>query len=276
MVVAIANLVHQTATTTGTGNFTLTAVNGKQSFNGAFGNGATLDVFYYFISHRSAAEWEIGTGHMSNSTTLVRDTVLASTNGGSLVNFAAGTKDVTCDLPADKQVSPWEYITQTPFTVTANMQFTGLGSPYIGYKFVLLGVVGASGGFDLYMQYGTGAGPTWQTTNNHTYQAVEVNNTPTVSGATGTDNAEWKLMDSIDADGGESTNGWVEVYIGDADENAHFTSMMHNLTGASPKSRFTAGSVGSTGAITAIRFNLESGTNFAANGKIVVYGIRGS
>lgn len=99
----IANLVHQQSTTTGTGNFTLSAVNGKQSFNTAFGNGATTDVFPYFISNQSAAEYERGTGHMSDATTLVRDTVSESTNANAAVNFSAGTKDVVCDVPATRQ-----------------------------------------------------------------------------------------------------------------------------------------------------------------------------
>jgi hypothetical protein len=99
-----SSLVHQTATTTGTGNFTLVAVNGKRSFNTAFGNGATTNVFDYFISHRAAAEWEIGTGHMSDATTLVRDTVVTSSNANALVNFAAGTKDVTNDIPANENI----------------------------------------------------------------------------------------------------------------------------------------------------------------------------
>lgn len=97
---APANLVHQQSTTTGTGNFTLSAVNGKQSFNSAFGNGVTTDVFDYFISNQGAAEWERGTGHMSASTTLVRDTVKESTNSNAAVSFSAGTKDVTCGAVA--------------------------------------------------------------------------------------------------------------------------------------------------------------------------------
>jgi hypothetical protein len=97
------NLVHETSSTTGTGNFTVAVGNGKQSFNDAFGNGVTTDVFYYFISNQDATEWEVGSGHMSDATTLVRDTVLASTNSGSLVNFSSGTKDVTSDIPALRQ-----------------------------------------------------------------------------------------------------------------------------------------------------------------------------
>lgn len=100
---APANLVHETSTTTGTSNLTLVNVNGKNSFNNAFGTGGT-DVFDYFISNQSASEWERGTGHMSDATTLVRDTVIESTNSDLAVNFSAGTKDVTNDVPADSQV----------------------------------------------------------------------------------------------------------------------------------------------------------------------------
>lgn len=99
----IANLVHQTTTGTGTGNLTLSTVSGKQSFNTAFSNGATTDVFYYFISNEGASEYEYGTGHMSDATTLVRDTVIESTNANAAVNLSAGTKDVVCDVPALRQ-----------------------------------------------------------------------------------------------------------------------------------------------------------------------------
>jgi hypothetical protein len=96
---SIADLVHESATTTGTGNFTLSNINGKQPFNTAFGTGGT-DLFYYYISNRDAAEWELGTGHLSASSTLVRDTVILSTNANAAVSFSAGTKDVTNALPA--------------------------------------------------------------------------------------------------------------------------------------------------------------------------------
>ena len=100
---AVGNLVHETATTTGTGNFTLSNKDGRQSFNAKFGTGGT-DAFYYFISHQGAAEWEVGTGHLSASTTLVRDTVLNSSNADAAVNFSAGTKDVTNDSPETVQL----------------------------------------------------------------------------------------------------------------------------------------------------------------------------
>lgn len=98
----IANLVQQSTTSTGTGQLTLTQLNGRQDFHAAFGPGGT-NVFFYFITHRSAAEWELGTGHMQDTATLARDTVLDSSNGGLAVNFSAGDKDVVNDIPAAYQ-----------------------------------------------------------------------------------------------------------------------------------------------------------------------------
>lgn len=99
----VANLVHETTSGTGTGNLTLAAVNGKQRFSDAFGTGSTTDVFHYFISNRAAAEYERGTGHMSDANTLVRDAVIESSNSNNAVNFSAGTKDVANDIPAGSQ-----------------------------------------------------------------------------------------------------------------------------------------------------------------------------
>lgn len=106
----IANLVQQTSTGTGSGNLTLIApTQGYKTFASAFGTGATTNTFYYFISNPDAVEWEIGTGHMSDATTLVRDTVLESSNANNLVTFTAGTKNIVNDLPASFQ-SKLEYL----------------------------------------------------------------------------------------------------------------------------------------------------------------------
>lgn len=100
---APGDLIHQQSTSTGTGDITLSAVNGKRSFNDEFGTGGT-NKFDYFISNQAAAEWERGTGHLSAPTTLVRDTVLSSSNANAAVNFSAGTKDIANDVPAALQV----------------------------------------------------------------------------------------------------------------------------------------------------------------------------
>jgi hypothetical protein len=98
----VADRVRDTTTTTGTGTITLsgTSPTGYQTFS-AVGNGNTT---YYTIN--AGAQWEVGIGTYSGAgPTLSRDTVLASSNSGSLVNFSAGTKDVFCDYPASKSIS---------------------------------------------------------------------------------------------------------------------------------------------------------------------------
>lgn len=95
--------VKETSTTTGTGNITLAgAVVGYQSFDDAFA--VTTDYFHYCIegvdgSGVPTGQWEEGIGHLSASTTLVRDTLLASSTG-SAVSFSAGTKNVFCTVAA--------------------------------------------------------------------------------------------------------------------------------------------------------------------------------
>lgn len=100
---SISNLVQQLSASTGTGNIVMSAQSGRQSFSAAFGTGGT-DMFFYFISHQSAAEWEVGTGHLFDAVTLVRDTVISSSNANALVNFSAGNKDVVNDISASRQL----------------------------------------------------------------------------------------------------------------------------------------------------------------------------
>ena len=86
--------VKDTTTTTGTGSVTLsgTAPVSYQAFATAFNVG---DPFIYAIVDNTGGQWETGTGYLSASTTMVRDSVFDGSSGvGTLVNFNAGTKDV--------------------------------------------------------------------------------------------------------------------------------------------------------------------------------------
>lgn len=96
----VKDRVMETTASTGTGTITLGgAVAGYQSFS-VIGNANTT---YYTIV--GGTEWEVGIGtYTSSGTTLSRDTVLESSNGGSLVNFSAGTKNVFVTYPAEESV----------------------------------------------------------------------------------------------------------------------------------------------------------------------------
>jgi len=98
MALVLKDRVKETSTTTGTGTFTLLgAAAGFQSFS-VIGDGNTT---YYTID--GGTEWEVGLGtYTSSGTTLSRDTILESSNGGSAVNFSAGTKNVFVTYPAER------------------------------------------------------------------------------------------------------------------------------------------------------------------------------
>ena len=103
MALVLNDRVKETSTTTGTGAVTLGgAVTGFEAFSAGIGNSNTT---YYAIFNTGTAEFEVGLGTLNgNSTTLTRTTVISSSNSDAAVNFAAGTKDVFCTLPASKSV----------------------------------------------------------------------------------------------------------------------------------------------------------------------------
>lgn len=102
MALVVKDRVQETSVTAGTGTLTLDgAVLGYQSF-AAIGNGNTT---YYAISDPTTGDWEAGIGtYTSSGTTLSRDTVLSSSNGGSLVTFASNSKSVFVTYPSERSV----------------------------------------------------------------------------------------------------------------------------------------------------------------------------
>lgn len=101
MALVLKDRVKETTTTTGTGTVTLAgASTGYQSFS-VIGDGNTT---YYTITN--GTDWEVGLGtYTASGTTLARTTILASSNSGNAVDFAAGSKDVFVTYPAGKSVS---------------------------------------------------------------------------------------------------------------------------------------------------------------------------
>lgn len=94
--------VLQKTTGTGTGNLTLVAMDGYQTFADAFPSNAVGEPFWYHIRDLTTGECESGEGYI-NAGALVRAVVIDSTNAGAHVDFAAGTKHIACDTPASLQ-----------------------------------------------------------------------------------------------------------------------------------------------------------------------------
>jgi hypothetical protein len=100
MALVVKDRVKETTTTTSTGTYTLAgAVTGFQSFAVVGDGNAT----YYTVT--DGTDWEVGVGtYTSSGTTLSRDTILASSNSGSAVNWGAGSKDVFLTYSAERAV----------------------------------------------------------------------------------------------------------------------------------------------------------------------------
>jgi len=104
MTLILADRVQETCSSPGMGTVTLLgAQSGYQSFSAGVGNGNTT---FYAIADQVGANWEVGLGtYSSTGNTLARTTVLASSNAGSLVNFASGIQNAWVDYPAGKSVN---------------------------------------------------------------------------------------------------------------------------------------------------------------------------
>lgn len=94
--VALANRIKETTSTTGTGSYSLGgAATGFQTFS-VLGDGA---VTFYAIT--DGTDWEVGTGTLDTGAgTLSRDTIHESSNSGNAVNWSSGDKDIFVDIPA--------------------------------------------------------------------------------------------------------------------------------------------------------------------------------
>ena len=103
MALITADRVQETTTTTGTGTLTLAgAVAGYRTFGSVC---ATGDTAYYYISAVNSSgvptgDWETGLGTWTTGGNFARTTVHASSNAGSVVTLAAGTKYVSLSLTA--------------------------------------------------------------------------------------------------------------------------------------------------------------------------------
>lgn len=99
---AIADRVAESTTSTGTGTVNLDGAQTRfRSFSSAGMAGKEVE---YTIAHRGVDEWEVGVGTFTTGSpnTLSRTRVKSSSNGGALVSFTAGTKDVFIAMPSQR------------------------------------------------------------------------------------------------------------------------------------------------------------------------------
>lgn len=139
MSLIIKDRVLETCTSPGSGTVTLLgAVTGYQTFNSAVG---TTNTCYYGIADQNGNNWEVGIGTFTAPASLARTTILASSNGGGVVNFSTGSQNVFLTYPASKAVTtdtlayPPAIGSTTPntgdfttLTASADSEFTSTGA----------------------------------------------------------------------------------------------------------------------------------------------------
>lgn len=103
MALIVADRILETSLTTGTGALALGgAVTSFRAFDDVMANN---DTCYYRIvaidgSGNPTGDWEVGLGTFTDTDTLTRTAIHASSNAGAAVSFAAGTKHVALDATA--------------------------------------------------------------------------------------------------------------------------------------------------------------------------------
>jgi hypothetical protein len=175
MALVVKDRVRETSTSTGTANVILSgAVQAFQDFS-VIGDGNTT---YYAIVDATTGDWEVGIGtYTLATTTLTRNTILESSDGGTAVNFAANVKDVFVTYPAERSV-----YTNGSDIVPATASRLGFTNLTQGTALSVLGVTGnsaadvasiaAAGDHEVLRRNGTSVG----------FGAVALNQSAAVSG----------------------------------------------------------------------------------------------
>jgi hypothetical protein len=132
MALIVADRVLETTTTTGTGALALLgAVSGYRAFDDVCANN---DTAYYCIeavdgNGNPSGDWEVGLGTFTDTDTLTRTTVYASSNAGAAVDFAAGTKRVMLSATA-AYLNPTYVVTLLVTDPNGNALTTGDGKAF--------------------------------------------------------------------------------------------------------------------------------------------------
>jgi hypothetical protein len=125
----VADRVLESTGVTGAGPATLGGAQpGYRSFNAAVGVSVQC---YYSIEDAATGDWEIGEGHLSGATTLVRDRVVESSNAGALVAFLPGAKRAFVIDPAEVHLRYAAHDGETPAGAVngSNATFTLAAAP---------------------------------------------------------------------------------------------------------------------------------------------------
>lgn len=160
----------------------------------------------------------------------------------------------------------------------ATVDFTGfITSDYQTYFFDIVDLLSVSNAVDIYMRFGTGGGPTWDSGSNYTWAYTQNSQIPNGANLGAAGDTQIKIANSI---GNGSTDGISgEATLRDPSSTVTYKKIITRVTNVDSGGNYVQGSCGarylSTTAVTGVRFLPSGGGNFARY-TIRVYGVKTS
>lgn len=120
-----ANLVQETTTTTGTGNYTAAgATSGNRAFSAVCVN---TDTFPAVVRMDGSSDWEEGIYMWTTGNVIIRLLITGSSNAGAAVNWGAGTKTITLgEGPGNEKYKTFRLTADHTLASTTATEVTGL------------------------------------------------------------------------------------------------------------------------------------------------------
>lgn len=156
MALIIKDRVKETTTTSGTIPFVCGgAVVEFQSFGSSIGDANTT---LYVAEEVGGTNWEVGVGqYVQSNNSLLRSTILSSSNNNAIVNFPAGQKNLFVTVPAAYAALTGRDLSQFATTTSANLASiisdeTGSGQLVFSNNAILVNpTIGTANGTTLYL-----------------------------------------------------------------------------------------------------------------------------
>lgn len=272
-----AGPVWETSSTTGTGTLDLEGAKSGEAVQSFVGAGLAGKKVFYRVVHTdgSLGEWEEGIGTVTddNPDTLSRDTVIKSSNGGSLVNFSAGGLDVFISPIAgwtDGLVKLEETVVSS--SVSA-VDFTGLTGDYNAYRVLFTGIVPSDDAVDFIMRTSSDGGSTFDASSgDYEYQKEYIaSSSASILGSAQPFYLVFKDARNNSSWPADKVDGWIDLLDPSASEYTVFRDRLTAIASDALYAQQGGGARKEEAAVDAVRFLMRSGDIEA--GRFELYGV---
>jgi len=193
---------------------------------------------------------------------------LALANGESTIKIALSA------LSTDAKPGIVKISSQDAST-SSSVDFTGLDATYDAYLLVITDVVPGTANANMYIRYGTGATPTWETTGYQYHVGSSRANSTTYASLADIAQAQIRATSTLGTTSGYGLSGHLFIHnpasAAEYKKTIGMLCYMDNTNNVLMQS-FLTGLRASVTAITAIRFYMSTGN--IASGRFTLYGIK--